>query len=69
MPSVLGAPGGGNRVAVAAGAAGVAAGVGSGGGGVGAAFSITDISGAAVPARQAISFSKVMNLSCVKRTR
>ena len=45
---------------------------GRGGGGAGAAgagFNVTDSSGAAVPARQEISFSKVMKPSRVKRTR
>src|SRR5215207_6824081 len=69
IPTVFGAPGGGNcGVDVDGGAATTGAGAG-GGGGVGAAFSVIDNSGAEVPARQLISLSKVMNFSCEKRTR
>src|SRR5918993_796365 len=68
MPSVFAAPGGGNFGADGDGGA-TTVGAGAGGGGGGAAFSVTAISGADVPARQLISFSKVMNFSCEKRTR
>ena len=61
-------PGGGSF-----GVAGAGATTGAGGGGgaatTGAAFNVTASSGCAVPARHTISFSKVMNFSCVKRTR
>ena len=66
--SVFGAPGGGSFGAVVVTGAGVGGG-GGGAAGAGAGFSVIDNSGAAVPARHTISLSKVMNLSCVKRTR
>src|SRR5688572_4634528 len=68
--SVFGAPGGGNFGAAGSGLVALGGGAGAIVAGFsGAALSVTDSSGAAVPARHTISFSNVMKSSCVKRTR
>src|SRR5688572_29105838 len=64
----FGSPGGGSLDADGSGLTGAGGGVG-GGGAAGAGFNEIDSSGAAVPARQAISFSKEMKPSRVKRAR
>jgi hypothetical protein len=66
---VFGVPGGGNFVVEGGGTTGAAAGAGAGADRSDAAFKVFAISGCAVPARHTISFSNVMNLSCVNRTR